>query len=134
MVLNNWGGMNHEVIYFHEFVNLFNGKSGSGTSGTAFFVSAFRFDLRSAFGTGDNDLPLPNRHPADGAALAGEVLVLLIRPAGLGPGGVVPGLPDPAHKLLVLRPALGQVFGEHSEQNKHHQHPKEGFADPGGDP
>ena len=32
MVLNNWGGMNHEVIYFHEFVNLFSGKSGSGKS------------------------------------------------------------------------------------------------------
>lgn len=32
MVLNNWGGMNHEIIYFHEFVNLFSGKSGSGKS------------------------------------------------------------------------------------------------------
>lgn len=29
---NNWGGINHKVLEFHEYVNLFSGKSGSGKS------------------------------------------------------------------------------------------------------
>ena len=32
MLLNNWGGIDHQVIHFHEYVNLFSGKSGSGKS------------------------------------------------------------------------------------------------------
>lgn len=32
MLMNNWGGMAHQVICFHEYVNLFSGKSGSGKS------------------------------------------------------------------------------------------------------
>lgn len=32
MLLNNWGGIDHQIIYFHEYVNLFSGKSGSGKS------------------------------------------------------------------------------------------------------
>lgn len=32
MLMNNWGGINHQVIAFHEHVNLFSGKSGSGKS------------------------------------------------------------------------------------------------------
>lgn len=32
MLLNNWGGISHQVIHFHEYVNLFSGKSGSGKS------------------------------------------------------------------------------------------------------
>ncbi len=32
MCLNNWGGINHKVLEFHEYVNLFSGKSGSGKS------------------------------------------------------------------------------------------------------
>ncbi len=32
MLLNNWGGISHQVICFHEYVNLFSGKSGSGKS------------------------------------------------------------------------------------------------------
>lgn len=32
MCLNNWGGIDHEVLEFHEYVNLFSGKSGSGKS------------------------------------------------------------------------------------------------------
>ena len=32
MCLNNWGGITHEVLQFHEYVNLFSGKSGSGKS------------------------------------------------------------------------------------------------------
>ncbi len=32
LCLNNWGGINHEIIEFHEYVNLFSGKSGSGKS------------------------------------------------------------------------------------------------------
>ncbi len=32
MLLNNWGGIAHQVICFHESVNLFSGKSGSGKS------------------------------------------------------------------------------------------------------
>lgn len=32
LCLNNWGGINHEMIEFHEYVNLFSGKSGSGKS------------------------------------------------------------------------------------------------------
>lgn len=32
MLLNNWGGISHQVIEFHEHVNLFSGKSGSGKS------------------------------------------------------------------------------------------------------
>lgn len=32
MLLNNWGGIDHQVIQFHEYVNLFSGKSGSGKS------------------------------------------------------------------------------------------------------
>lgn len=32
MCLNNWGGSDHKVLEFHEYVNLFSGKSGSGKS------------------------------------------------------------------------------------------------------
>ena len=32
MVINNWGGISHKVMEFHEYVNLFSGKSGSGKS------------------------------------------------------------------------------------------------------
>lgn len=32
MLLNNWGGIGHQVLEFHEHVNLFSGKSGSGKS------------------------------------------------------------------------------------------------------
>lgn len=32
MCLNNWGGITHKVLQFHEYVNLFSGKSGSGKS------------------------------------------------------------------------------------------------------
>lgn len=32
MCLNNWGGITHKVLEFHEYVNLFAGKSGSGKS------------------------------------------------------------------------------------------------------
>lgn len=32
MVMNNWGGISHKVLEFHEYVNLFSGKSGSGKS------------------------------------------------------------------------------------------------------
>ena len=30
MLMNNWGGISHKVMEFHEYVNLFSGKSGSG--------------------------------------------------------------------------------------------------------
>lgn len=32
MCLNNWGGVDHKILRFHEYVNLFSGKSGSGKS------------------------------------------------------------------------------------------------------
>lgn len=32
MLLNNWGGVSHRILEFHEYVNLFCGKSGSGKS------------------------------------------------------------------------------------------------------
>lgn len=32
LCLNNWGGINHKILEFHEYVNLFSGKSGSGKS------------------------------------------------------------------------------------------------------
>lgn len=32
MALNNWGGISHKVMEFHEHANLFSGKSGSGKS------------------------------------------------------------------------------------------------------
>ncbi|MDD3339067.1 MAG: SbcC/MukB-like Walker B domain-containing protein [Lachnospiraceae bacterium] len=32
LCLNNWGGITHKVLEFHEYVNLFSGKSGSGKS------------------------------------------------------------------------------------------------------
>lgn len=32
MLINNWGGIDHKMIEFHEYVNLFSGKSGSGKS------------------------------------------------------------------------------------------------------
>ena len=32
MCLNNWGGLYHTILAFHEYVNLFSGKSGSGKS------------------------------------------------------------------------------------------------------
>lgn len=32
MCLNNWGGITHKILTFHEYVNLFSGKSGSGKS------------------------------------------------------------------------------------------------------
>ena len=32
MCLNNWGGISHKILVFHEYVNLFSGKSGSGKS------------------------------------------------------------------------------------------------------
>ena len=30
MLINNWGGISHKMLEFHEYVNLFSGKSGSG--------------------------------------------------------------------------------------------------------
>ena len=30
--MNNWGGVSHKIMEFHEYVNLFSGKSGSGKS------------------------------------------------------------------------------------------------------
>ena len=27
MLMNNWGGISHKVMEFHEYVNLFSGKS-----------------------------------------------------------------------------------------------------------
>ncbi len=32
MLINNWGGISHKMMVFHEYVNLFSGKSGSGKS------------------------------------------------------------------------------------------------------
>ncbi|MGN1167071.1 MAG: SbcC/MukB-like Walker B domain-containing protein [Lachnospiraceae bacterium] len=32
MLINNWGGISHKLMEFHEYVNLFSGKSGSGKS------------------------------------------------------------------------------------------------------
>lgn len=32
MLINNWGGISHKKLEFHEYVNLFSGKSGSGKS------------------------------------------------------------------------------------------------------
>lgn len=32
MLMNNWGGISHKMLEFHEYVNLFSGKSGSGKS------------------------------------------------------------------------------------------------------
>ena len=32
MLINNWGGISRKVLEFHEYVNLFSGKSGSGKS------------------------------------------------------------------------------------------------------
>lgn len=32
MLINNWGGISHKMLEFHEYVNLFSGKSGSGDS------------------------------------------------------------------------------------------------------
>ena len=32
MLISNWGGIDHKIIEFHEHVNLFSGKSGSGKS------------------------------------------------------------------------------------------------------
>ena len=84
--------------------------------------SGLRLDLRPALGTGDDDLPLAHRHPADGpAVLAGEVPVVLVGPAG---GGVLPPAlepPDKVHPFLVLRPALVEIPGEHPEQDIEYQ-------------
>ena len=30
MLINNWGGIDHQVIQFHEHVNLFSGKAVRG--------------------------------------------------------------------------------------------------------
>ena len=27
MLINNWGGISHKMLEFHEYVNLFSGKS-----------------------------------------------------------------------------------------------------------
>lgn len=32
LLLNNWGGISHQVMELHEYVNLFSGMSGSGKS------------------------------------------------------------------------------------------------------
>ena len=32
LLINNWGGISHKVLEFHEYINLFSGKSGSGKS------------------------------------------------------------------------------------------------------
>lgn len=32
MCLSNWGGISHQMLHFHEHINLFSGKSGSGKS------------------------------------------------------------------------------------------------------
>ena len=47
MCLNNWGGINHKILEFHEYVNLFSGKSGSGKSTVMGIIS--RLIARAAF-------------------------------------------------------------------------------------
>ena len=32
ILMNNWGGIDHQVLCLNEYVNLFSGKSGSGKS------------------------------------------------------------------------------------------------------
>ncbi len=32
LLMNNWGGISHQIMEFNEYVNLFSGKSGSGKS------------------------------------------------------------------------------------------------------
>mgnify|MGYP002439012454 CR=1 FL=1 len=41
MLMNNWGGVSHKIMEFHEYVNLFSGKSGSGKSTLLKIIAAF---------------------------------------------------------------------------------------------
>lgn len=93
--------------------------------------SGLAVDLGTALGAGNDDLALARRYAADGPALAGEILMVLIGAAGLGPGGAAPHPSPPAHELLVLQPAAGQVLGEHSEQDEDHQQPEQQVAERG---
>lgn len=50
MCLNNWGGISHQIITFHEYVNLFSGKSGSGKSTVMDAIQVILYgSLASAF-------------------------------------------------------------------------------------
>ena len=45
MLINNWGGISHKMLEFHEYVNLFSGKSGSGKSNCTTILMMTREDL-----------------------------------------------------------------------------------------
>lgn len=49
MCLNNWGGITHKILEFHEYVNLFSGKSGSGKSTV---MDAIQVILYGSFSSG----------------------------------------------------------------------------------
>ena len=78
--------------------------------------SGLGLDLGAALGAGDDDLALAHGDAADGAAaLAVEVLVVLVGVALLGTAGLALYLPPPGGELPVLLLALGKVPGEHPE-------------------
>ena len=76
--------------------------------------SAPALDLGAALGTGDDDLALSGGYPADGpAALAGEILVVLVGVALLGAAAAALEFPAHLHPAAVLLSALIEVFGKH---------------------
>lgn len=48
MLINNWGGISHQMLEFHEYVNLFSGKSGSGKSTVMDAVQVILYGSTSA--------------------------------------------------------------------------------------
>lgn len=88
-------------------------------------------DLLPALGTGNDDASLPTGNPAYRPALgAGNVLVLPIPHPGPGQAeGIFYRPAHLAHEPRILRPALGQIPGEHPPQRPQHHGRRQGGQD-----
>ena len=82
------------------------------------------FDLRAAFGAGNDNFSLACRNTANGlAGFAGKIFVFLICVAGFSSGMTALQPPQPVDPLLVFLPPLVEILGKHPEKQEHTQNP-----------